>query len=518
MSRTESLKTRLYALIALIALAFVVSSVWAAWQMRSALVASHAVELEHLTGSLRSMMLAEQAQAAANGLSDAQAQANVLKQIHSMRYGEDGYFFVVSDDTVLLTHANESLIGKNVGDFKSADGKFIYRDLVSLGQRNGKGEYDYDFPRPGATVAEHKLAYYVYDPKWHWLIATGVYIADVDAAFHLALEKQMALTVLIIVALLILIQVGTQRMMLTPIANAMTACEAIAAGDLTRDVPTAAPGEIGLLMRALRTMQERLAATVAEIGTSSHAVSSAAHQVTAGSTDLSSRTEEQAASLEQTAASMEELTVTVRQNAESARHASSLADDASAVASEGDGIVGRVVETMTDIRDSSHKIAEIIGIIEGIAFQTNILALNAAVEAARAGEHGRGFAVVASEVRGLAQRSSTAAREIKVLIETSGERVLAGTALASEAGATMHKVGVAIQRVTQVMSEIASASNEQSRGIDQINQAVSQMDAITQQNAALVEQASAAASMLQDQAEHLRAAVSVFRTRDTAGA
>jgi methyl-accepting chemotaxis protein len=209
---------------------------------------------------------------------------------------------------------------------------------------------------------------------------------------------------------------------------------------------------------------------------------------------------------------MEELTATVKRNVDHTHQASRLADEASAVAREGNGIVQKVVVTMTDIRHDAGKIEEIIGVIEGIAFQTNILALNAAIEAARAGDQGRGFAVVANEVRGLAQRSANAAKEIKQLIETSGSRVQSGTALATEAGDAMHEVGAAIERVTDIVNEIACASREQSRGIDQISQAVSQMDEVTQQNAALVEQASAAAGSLQDQAKQLRAAVAVFRT------
>ncbi|KAK42305.1 chemotaxis protein, partial [Caballeronia jiangsuensis] len=210
-----------------------------------------------------------------------------------------------------------------------------------------------------------------------------------------------------------------------------------------------------------------------------------------------------------------ELTSTVKQNSENAKQASGLADNANVVANEGSAIVGQVVDTMAGIEESSAKIAEIIGMIEGIAFQTNILALNAAVEAARAGEQGRGFAVVASEVRSLAQRSSAAAKEIKDLIERSGNRVQAGTELVARAGETMQRVGTAIQRVTDIMGEIASASNEQSRGIEQVNQAISQMDEVTQQNAALVEEAAAAAGSMEDQAKQLTTAVGVFRTAQT---
>ncbi|MDR5880452.1 methyl-accepting chemotaxis protein [Caballeronia sp. LZ032] len=306
-----------------------------------------------------------------------------------------------------------------------------------------------------------------------------------------------------------------RRAIMTPLAEALKHFEHISNGDLTHEVTIKTRDEMGQLLAGVATMKEKLAATVGTVRLSSEAIASASKQIAAGNTDLSSRTEEQAASLQETAASMEELTSTVKQNSENAKQASGLADNANVVANEGSAIVGQVVDTMAGIEESSTKIAEIIAMIEGIAFQTNILALNAAVEAARAGEQGRGFAVVASEVRSLAQRSSAAAKEIKDLIETSGNRVQAGTELVARAGETMQRVGTAIQRVTDIMGEIASASNEQSRGIEQVNQAISQMDEVTQQNAALVEEAAAAAGSMEDQAKQLSAAVAVFRTAQT---
>ncbi|SAL07443.1 methyl-accepting chemotaxis sensory transducer [Caballeronia arationis] len=306
-----------------------------------------------------------------------------------------------------------------------------------------------------------------------------------------------------------------RRAIMTPLAEALKHFEHISNGDLTHEVSIKTRDEMGQLLAGVATMKDKLVATVGTVRLSSEAIASASKQIAAGNTDLSSRTEEQAASLQETAASMEELTSTVKQNSENAVQASGLADNANVVANEGSAIVGQVVDTMAGIEESSAKIAEIIAMIEGIAFQTNILALNAAVEAARAGEQGRGFAVVASEVRSLAQRSSAAAKEIKSLIETSGDRVQAGTELVARAGETMQRVGTAIQRVTDIMGEIASASNEQSRGIEQVNQAISQMDEVTQQNAALVEEAAAAAGSMEDQAKQLTAAVAVFRTGQT---
>lgn len=284
----------------------------------------------------------------------------------------------------------------------------------------------------------------------------------------------------------------------------------IASGDLTMDIAVKNNDRQSLLY-SMKTMQAVLAETVANIKTAVESVSTGSHQIAVGNFDLSARTEHQASSLEQTAASMEELTGTIKQNAESARLASNLANSASDVAAKGGAVVSEVVSTMQSIDASAKKIVDIISVIDGIAFQTNILALNAAVEAARAGEQGRGFAVVASEVRMLAQRSAAAAKEIKALIGDSVEKVGTGARLVDQAGVTMDEVVASIRRVSGIISEIAAASIEQQAGIEQVNQAVSQMDQVTQQNAALVEEASAAAKSLQDQADHLTETVARFK-------
>ena len=293
----------------------------------------------------------------------------------------------------------------------------------------------------------------------------------------------------------------------------------IADGDLAVDVHTRENDDSSMLF-AVKDMVYKLTGIVGKVRNTTDSITTATQEIAQGNSDLSQRTEQQASSLEETASSMEELTSTVKQNAENARQARQLAASASDVAVKGGHAVNEVVQTMAQISASSGKIADIIGVIEGIAFQTNILALNAAVEAARAGEQGRGFAVVASEVRNLAQRSAAAAKEIKVLIDASGDKIYAGSRLADQAGATMHEVVVAVKRVTDIMAEISAASSEQSAGIEEVNQAIVQMDDMTQQNAALVEQAAAAAEAMQGQAEALLHAVSVFKleaTREDSG-
>ncbi|VVE20145.1 Methyl-accepting chemotaxis protein I [Pandoraea iniqua] len=299
-----------------------------------------------------------------------------------------------------------------------------------------------------------------------------------------------------------------------PLHDALTHFEAISAGQLDNQIEVRGKDEMSLLMRGVDAMQSRLAGTIRGVRRSCDAMATATAEIAAGNTDLSARTEQQAASLEETASSMEELTATVKQNADNARQASQLAVNASDIASRGGQVVARVVDTMHGISSSSSQVVEIISVIDGIAFQTNILALNAAVEAARAGEQGRGFAVVAGEVRTLAQRSATAAREIKALIEASAQKVSDGSSLVAEAGRTMNDIVQAVQRVTDIMGEISAASDEQSGGIEQVNQAVTQMDTVTQQNAALVEQAAAAAASLEDQTSALRAEMARFRLGD----
>jgi methyl-accepting chemotaxis protein len=348
---------------------------------------------------------------------------------------------------------------------------------------------------------------------WGWIVGSGVYVDTVRSAV-LARAVSFGVASLVLMALLALIgwfiSKGLVRQLGGEPDYAAHIAENMAQGDLATDVSLKA-GDTNSLLHAMASMRQSLSNIVREVRHGTDAIALASNEIAAGNSDLSARTESQASSLEETAASMEELTSTVKQNAENAVHASQLAGTASEVARRGGTVVGQVVQTMGAVHASSRKIVDIIGVIDGIAFQTNILALNAAVEAARAGEQGRGFAVVASEVRSLAQRSAEAAKEIKQLIHESVQNVEQGSQLVDQAGATMSEVVDSVRRVTEIITEIATASAEQSQGIDQINEAISNMDSVTQQNAALVEQAASAAESMKNQSAKLAQLVSVFK-------
>ena len=335
-------------------------------------------------------------------------------------------------------------------------------------------------------------------------------VADNNSSYSQAIWVLISVLIAVLVVI-VAVWLNIKQTLISPLNRLIDNIRHIASGDLVKRIEVQGTNEMGELADSLRHMQGELVRTVGDVRNGANAIYSGASEIAMGNNDLSSRTEQQAASLEETAASMEQLTATVKQNAENARQASHLALSASETAQKGGKVVDNVVQTMRDIAGSSQKIADIISVIDGIAFQTNILALNAAVEAARAGEQGRGFAVVAGEVRNLAQRSAQAAREIKSLIEDSVGRVEVGSTLVESAGETMGEIVNAVTRVTDIMGEIASASDEQSRGIDQVGLAVAEMDRVTQQNASLVEESAAAAAALEEQASRLTQAVAVFR-------
>ena len=386
----------------------------------------------------------------------------------------------------------------------------IYHNaLAELIQLLGAGKINefFDQPTPGYQDGFEKqyVAYMEQNDRLY-----DIAVSDNNASYSQAMWILVGVMI-VVLAVIFAVWFGIKASLVAPMNRLIDSIRHIAGGVLVKPIEVDGSNEMGQLAESLRHMQGELMRTVGDVRNGANAIYSGASEIATGNNDLSSRTEQQAASLEETAASMEQLTATVKQNAENARQASHLALSASETAQRGGKVVDNVVQTMRDISTSSQKIADIISVIDGIAFQTNILALNAAVEAARAGEQGRGFAVVAGEVRNLAQRSAQAAREIKSLIEDSVGKVDVGSTLVESAGETMAEIVSAVTRVTDIMGEIASASDEQSRGIDQVGLAVAEMDRVTQQNAALVEESAAAAAALEEQASRLTEAVAVFR-------
>jgi methyl-accepting chemotaxis protein len=489
-------------------------SIYNAYQIREMRFDERKADLIHASELALSIVKTFSDQVSAGSMTEAQAQQRAMDSIRNMRYGKDGYFMIFDSRPTILMHPTQpALQGKDVHDVKDRNGVYYYSETVDALRRDDHSFTAYVFPKPGATELSPKISYNVIYRPWDWILRTGIYVDDLDAQFHsslylslgiLAVLAAMLSSIVLLLNRRILRSLGGEPSYAAEIANQ------IASNDLTAVVKTA-PNDRSSLLFSMKQMQEQLTRTIGTIKISAEAIATATHQIAAGNRDLSQRTEEQAASLEETAASMEQMASTVTQNADNASQANQLAAHAVQVADQGGAVVSRAVETMEGIHASSDRIGNIVGIIEGIAFQTNILALNAAVEAARAGEQGRGFAVVAAEVRSLAQRSAAAAKEIKPLIDDSVERGRAGAAQVQEAGTKMSELTREIRRVTDIMGEIASASQEQSKGIGQVNQAVTQMDVVTQQNAALVEQAAAAASSLESQATGLKASVAMFR-------
>jgi methyl-accepting chemotaxis protein len=455
-------------------------------------------------------------QVRSGALSEAQAKVQAMAALRKLRYSGSEYFWVNDMHPRMVMHPiKPELEGKDLTGAKDPDGKALFVEFVKTVQASGEGFVYYGWPKPGSTEPVDKLSFVKGFAPWGWVIGSGVYIDNVDAVVASS-ALLMAAGSAVLAGLLLAVGVGVSRNIVREIggepAYATEVTRRIAAGDLSAEIQLK-PGDQVSLLRAISNMRDGVADIVCRVRDCSESVATASTEIAHGNLDLSQRTENQASALQQTAASMEELSSTVQNNADGARTANQLAQEAATVAVSGGELVNNVVSTMWGIHESSRKIADIIGVIDGIAFQTNILALNAAVEAARAGEQGRGFAVVASEVRSLAGRSAEAAKEIKQLITDSVDRVAQGSALVDRAGSTMSEVVQSIQRVTDIMSEISTASAEQSRGVSQIGQAVSQLDQATQQNAALVEESAAAAESLKLQAQQLVETVAAFQVK-----
>ncbi|WP_136526153.1 methyl-accepting chemotaxis protein [Geomonas ferrireducens] len=439
-----------------------------------------------------------------------QAQTDALAQLSEVRYQGSEYFWVNDLDTKVLMHPiKPEMVGKTQYDNKDPNGKKLYVEFVNVCKEKGEGVVDYMWAKPGSSVPVPKISYVKLMKEWGWVVGSGIYVDNVKAEMDMIRWKIIGGTAGL-AALIFVFAWFVARRIKEALDQAIGASRRIASGDLTAHIVVDSKDETGELLASLKEMNEGLAHIVGDVRNGAESIATATEEIAAGNADLSQRTEEQASALEETASSMEELTSTVKQNADNAQAANQLAINASGVAVKGGEVINRVVRTMESITDSSKKISDIIGVIDGIAFQTNILALNAAVEAARAGEQGRGFAVVAAEVRSLAQRSAAAAKEIKSLIEDSVSKVQDGSRLVEEAGRTTQDIVTSIKRVTDIMAEISAASIEQSSGIEQVNTAITQMDDVTQQNAALVEEAAAAAESLEEQAQQLVSVVARF--------
>ncbi|WP_144141368.1 methyl-accepting chemotaxis protein [Paraburkholderia sp. BCC1884] len=511
-----TLNQKLWSILTLLWFGLGVLVVTSAWFSRGDMLEQRKSMLSQEVDTALGVIAFYQKKAADHTLPVDEAKHQALETLRVLRYGADrsGYFGIYDSNVVgLLVPPKPELEGKSQANLVDPNGTHVAAEIVKSSSPGGNHFSEYVWPKPGSDTPARKISASEFVADWDWHVFTGVYVDDIDQVFYAALLRDLLLATIVtaVLSLGIMLLIRSIRTSLGGEPDhAAEVCKQIANGDLGVDVDLRA-GDTTSLMASLKAMRDSLSRVVIEVRENAEGVATASSEIAQGNLDLSSRTEEQAASLEETASSMEELTATVRHNTDNARQAATLAGTASGVAVRGGEVVGRVVETMQEISGSSAKMSEIISVIEGIAFQTNILALNAAVEAARAGEQGRGFAVVAGEVRTLAQRSATAAREIKDLIGDSVGRVEAGSKLVEEAGRTINEIVGAVKRVTDIVGEISSASAEQSQGIEQVSQAVSQMDQVTQQNAALVEEASAAAQSMAHQARALRETVSFFK-------
>ena len=471
-----------------------------------------AVEAAH------NILVYNQALAASGVLTEAEAKKNAIAAVKAFRYGDGDYFWIQDMQPAMVMHPiKPELDGKDLSQAKDPTGLLLFRAFVEAVKGGGAGFVFYMWPKPGSSTDVQKTSYVKSFAPWGWIVGSGVYLDTINAMVWSRSINFLAFALAImgaITAICLLIARSITR----PMRHAIEIAQAVAGGDLTMRIEVENNNETGQLMQALKDMNASLLRTVRQVHLGTDTIATASAQIASGNLDLSARTEQQAGALDETATSLKELTSTVKQNVDHARQANELAQSASAVAVKGGEVVAQVVDTMGSINGSSKKIVDIIGVIDGIAFQTNILALNAAVEAARAGEQGRGFAVVATEVRNLAQRSAAAAREIKTLIGDSVSKVEVGSRLVEEAGSTMQQIVDSIGRVTAIMGDIAAASSEQSEGIEHVNHALAGMGSVTTQNAALVEEAGAAAEALRDQAHSLAEVVSVFKIEQNRGA
>jgi len=459
----------------------------------------------------RGVVSAAQAEEAAGTLTREQAQTLAIHQLQKLRYDEKEYFWINDMQPRMIMHPYKpELNGKDIGQVKDPNGQTFFSTMADVVRKSGKGFVSYQWPKPGSDQPVDKISFVQGFEPWGWMIGSGVYVDDLrrEAHHRLTLAGGVLTTALMVAGYLFL---SFYRVMDGGLKETRRHLRAMTDGDLTTSPLPWGNDEAAQLMTELRAMQDSLRKIVSSVRGSSESIVHASTEIASASMDLSGRTEQTAANLEQSASAMSQISSTVKLTAENVRQAADVAAANSQAAAHGGSVIADVVSTMDDINNSSKKIGDIIGVIDGIAFQTNILALNAAVEAARAGEQGRGFAVVASEVRSLAQRSAEAAKEIKLLITASVAKVESGAQVVAGAGDTMQALVLNAQRMNSLLAEISTTATEQSSGVSQVGSSVSELDRMTQQNAALVEETAAAAAALRDQAIALANEVDRFK-------
>jgi methyl-accepting chemotaxis protein len=505
-----SFSAKLWLTLALVWVSLLVIGTYSAIDARQHLMTERLAALDNILDVANTIAKTYKDRVTSGELKEDDAKKQVLYQWSLLRYGKTGYVYATTMDQIsLMNPGRPELVGKDASGMTDAYGNHPYHDIVTVAAQKGHGYVSAFSAKPGTSEISEKISAVHAVPDWNWVVVAGLYVDDVDKTFHQILIAHLIWVMvagLAASALMTLLIRNIRASLGGDPAYAAEVANMIADGNLSVavDMQTGKPGS---LLYAMHRMTTNLAQMVRSIHEGAHSISVGTEQIAAGNADLSTRTEHAAVSLEKTASRMGELTSAVNQNAANAQEASNLANEASSLATHGQGIVAQVVSTMSSIEAGSTKISDITGTIEAIAFQTNLLALNAAVEAARAGEKGKGFAVVATEVRSLAHRTTTAAKEIKGLIEASATHVKAGATEANKAGEAMSSIVMGVKRVT----EIAVASQEQSGGIAAVNTSVADLDQTTQQNAALVEESGAAATSLRDQAQELRGLVDVFR-------
>ncbi len=491
------LRSKLAALVALSVLGFIISIAFSLAEQRATMIEDRKLKTRHVVEVARGFIARFQALEAQAAMLREAAQKAAIEAVRALRYGGDEYFFINDMNNRSLMHPiKPDLEGRDLSDLKDPDGTRIFAEFTALVRARGEGYLDYRWPKPGSTEAVKKVSYVQGFEPWGWIIGSGIYVDDVDAAFQAVLLKQ-GLIAIFGTLLLLGFAAYVGRQITVPLRTAMAAVEALAKGDLSIELKRGAKDEIGVLLNDVADMTAQLAATVRRVLAGAEGVVSASQQVSATAQSLSQSTSEQAASVEQTSAAVGEMELSIARNQDNAQLTKGIAMQVAAQAGEGGQAVADTVAAMK-------RIAETIGIVDEIAYQTNLLALNAAIEAARAGEHGRGFAVVAAEVRKLAERSQVAAGEI-------GKLAAGSVALAERAGKLLDEIVPSIEKTARLVVEISAASEQQARGSLQIGQAVGQVSQAAQHNASASEQLSATSEEMHAQATDLQAAIGFFK-------